>query len=89
MSRREVQIILGEITELVSALKRNGHHVQQSLVNSIYTINFTWYEFVSRVHLRENQLSSTLSQLCIHCSKVAIQWSRHIEHSIIRPSFTV
>lgn len=82
MSRREVQIILGEITELVSALKRNGHHVQQSLVNSIYTINFTWYELVSRVHLRENQL-------CIHCSKVAIQWSRHIEHSIIRPSFTV
>ena len=84
MSRREVQIILGEVTELVSALKRNGHHVQQSLVNSIYTINFTWYEFVSRVHL-----SSRENQLCIDCSKVAIQWSRQIEHSIIRPSFTV
>ena len=35
MSRREVQIVLGEVTELASALKRNGHHVQQSLVSEL------------------------------------------------------
>ena len=35
MTSREVQIVLGEVTELVSALKRSGHLVhQQSLVSS-------------------------------------------------------
>ena len=44
MSRREVQIVLGEVTELVSALKRNGHHVQQSLVRCVSIVSMPLYK---------------------------------------------
>lgn len=51
MSRREVQIVLGEVTELVSALKRDGHHVQRSLVTSIHSFVTALVYKMSRVHV--------------------------------------